>query len=676
MQNTLAIATPESIEPKSRALDLLKNIQGLINNIESTNETVVGSLNAVLLDTIKGLIVDIIVSVDQSERLWYLITEKLVDLLGILASFPGLKPFLLPLYDIIVDATRDEIRQNKSGSWMDDLSSLESGYSILQKLVVTWWKTPELHWQIRSLIDDITIYGLEKSDLHIYRWLFEAEKSESWSLQLFVKKIWGTVANIRNNFGEKPRTPDSREQLKPKREELVKRRLESLFHIALWALSLWDELSFKRDMDTYFEYTHTFNQWNSEYFSFRIKENKEIFMKHPFLYEYFIGKMRSFSKPKEVADSLFEITKIHFSEHKNVKFVFDTLENIAGNLNYWMASDFIRECLEWVIPDPTVDAKEISRGIAILWLIDPETNWWTQNLVRVWKLCEQYDYKELSQEAYGLAEKNMNKITHDNQRLEAQLSLYKAQWSKDKLAWVWREVEARVEKWPRDDLWENTYTRISVLASREYGRKWDMESILKTMDTIKKTHSYPDDHVRDMILGAIEGMVEAERYEQIPEVITLIPQNIRGSGVNEVVYSLISAWKLELALEWAGNRIDHGDANIISDQSSDLIGRVLEESMNRGDAIMIRKCLEALLEFPINEWVINRVKKIYNKNPQFFTGDYLSRFSRHCISRFHTFVRSSHLVEVIQFLQEISINGTPEIMSITQKDTKLILGEK
>ena len=137
MQNTLAIATPESIEPKNRALDLLKNIQGLINNIESTDETVVGTLNAVLLDTVKGLIADIILSVNQSKRLWYLNTEKLVELLDILASFPGFKPFLLPLYDIIVDAIRDEIQQNESGSWMDDLSSLESGYSILQKLVLT-----------------------------------------------------------------------------------------------------------------------------------------------------------------------------------------------------------------------------------------------------------------------------------------------------------------------------------------------------------------------------------------------------------------------------------------------------------------------------------------------------------------------------------------------------------
>ena len=72
---------------------------------------------------------------------------------------------------------------------------------------------------------------------------------------------------------------------------------------------------------------------------------------------------------------------------------------------------------------------------------------------------------------------------------------------------------------------------------------------------------------------------------------------------------------------------------------------------------MSHKCLQALLSFSINEWVIKSVKDAYLRSPHLFTNQYIADFSRHCISNFHAWVKSSYLVAVVKFLREIHLDG-------------------
>lgn len=653
------VSHPESLQwnPKERVLLLLKDIQTIVGNTKPVNGIAIDELSKNLIDTLSGLVADIIQSIEWSERLWQINIEKLVELLGILALFPWFKRFLLPLYDNITLAIRDEIAQNQPGDWMDNLSSLESWYSILRELVLTWWKIPDLYGGTRALIDDPTIYGIEITDNPTYHWLFESSRGDS-KVSRLLARVWTAVGTMGNHIIGTLKQVSTEEKLQPSREDILKRRLESLFNIGIWALSIWDEQAFRRDMDLYFEYVRRFANWNAEYFNFKVRENEELFLRYPFLFAYFKEKISKFSNPKEVADSLFEVARIHFSYHKNPLFVFDILEEVAWDLSYWTSSDLVRECLEMLILDPTTNGIQIQRGMKIMGLIHPETNWWALNLITIWKLCEQYQYSVSSQEAYALVESNIKKITHEDQRLEAKLSLYKAQWMKDREKEVLADIEGKIAKGPRDDLWDHFYTRILVLAWEEYGRNWDMAWVVLLRDKIMQTHSYPNDHVRDMILGAIEWMVKWEQYAHIETAIDLIPVNLRWSGINKVVYSFISTWKLERALVWATNRANHRDANVISDQPSDLIGRILEESIHRWDENMSQRCLETLLDYPINEWAIKRVKDAYLRSPYLFTNHYLVTFSRHCISNFQAWVKSSHLTEVVKFLQELRVDNT------------------
>lgn len=641
-------------KPKERVLLLLKDIQTIVGNTKPANDSAIDELSKNLIDTLSRLVADIIQSIEWSERLWQINTEKLVELLGILALFPWFKRFLLPLYDIITLAIRDEIAQNEPGDWIDNLSSLESWYLILRELVLTWWKIPDLYWDTRALIDDPTIYGIETIGDPTYHWLFESKIGGSRIRQL-LGKVWTAVGTVRANLMNTQQA-STEKKLQPSREELLKRRMELIFNIAIWALSIWDEGAFRRDMDLYFEYVKRFANWNAEYFHSKVRDNEELFLRYPFLFAYFKDKISEFNNPKEVADSLFEIARIHFSYHKNPLFVFDILEEVAWDLSYWTSSNLVRDCLELLITDLTAGPHQIRRGIKIIWSIHPETNWWTLNLISAWKLCKQYQYYDLAQEAYALAENNIQRITYEDQKLQARLSLYKTQWMKDREKEVLTEIEGIIVRGPRSDLWDHNYTRILVLSWEEYGRNWNIEWVISLRNKITQTHSYPNDHIRDMVLGAIEWMVKWEQYAHIGAAIDLISVNLRWSGVNKVVYSLISAWKLELALVWATNRVNHRDANVISDQPSDLIGIILEESIYRQDRNMSQRCLETLLHYPINEWVIKRVKDAYRRSPHLFTNQYLVTFSRHCISNFHAWVKSSHLTEVVKFLQEIHVD--------------------
>ena len=87
MQQEIVQSDNSKNNPKNRALDLLTQIKRVTDSVKTSETEMNGTINGVLLDTVRGLIHDVMNSIEQSERLWQLNTEKLVKLLEILASF-------------------------------------------------------------------------------------------------------------------------------------------------------------------------------------------------------------------------------------------------------------------------------------------------------------------------------------------------------------------------------------------------------------------------------------------------------------------------------------------------------------------------------------------------------------------------------------------------------------
>lgn len=205
-----------------------------------------------------------------------------------------------------------------------------------------------------------------------------------------------------------------------------------------------------------------------------------------------------------------------------------------------------------------------------------------------------------------------------------------------------------------------------------------MDAVDSLVRRTNENEEFPDDHVTEILEGAISGFIRSGDFHSAFECVKKTPRGSQGSNLNHMVRSLSIAGKFQEALEFASKRKKFRDTNVIAEESSDLVAGIMMDASECDEIAVVRQCLNLLLQCPLNEYVLRDIVAIYRTRRELFDSDYFSKLFPHATKSYRSWVSTSYFKAVLEAFREIDgsdliPNHTTEIIHSVQNAENRLL---
>lgn len=197
-----------------------------------------------------------------------------------------------------------------------------------------------------------------------------------------------------------------------------------------------------------------------------------------------------------------------------------------------------------------------------------------------------------------------------------------------------------------------TFDTAKILA-KHYAAGGNLGAIDSLVLRTNEKEEFPEDYVTKILEGAMIGFVGSGDYDSAFECVEKTPPSSQGTNLNRMVRLLSAAGKFKEALEFAGKRNRFRDANVIADDSSDLIAKIMLDANGQGASTVTKRCLDLLLLHPMNEYVLRDIVNVYRTNREIFDSGYFLKLFPHATKSYKSWVSTSHFKAVLETFREI-----------------------